>query len=142
MAITLHYGQCPAGNQPIAGRAPLAYNSKTLIYSQYIPPNVTSPFSHNTLSPLTRLSPSSVFSGILLSRCPLLTSRRLHVGFFKVLRIQHLACAALISLRRLRCKDFAHSPTDNPSMQNGFQLTFTTRKFRHRMSFPVGFGRK
>jgi hypothetical protein len=36
LAITLHYGQSPAGNQPIAGRLPLAYNGKIYVYSQYI----------------------------------------------------------------------------------------------------------
>ena len=36
LAITTPYGQCPTGNQPLAGRVPLAYNGKILVYSQYI----------------------------------------------------------------------------------------------------------
>jgi hypothetical protein len=28
----------PPGNQPIAGRAPLAYNGKIVVYSQWISP--------------------------------------------------------------------------------------------------------
>jgi hypothetical protein len=58
-----------------------------------------SPFSHNTLSPLTRFSPLlrilRCSSFPLSSACLATLTRR----FFKVLRIQHLACAALISLR-------------------------------------------
>jgi hypothetical protein len=36
LAITPHYGQSPAGNQPLAGRVPLAYNGYLVVYSQYI----------------------------------------------------------------------------------------------------------
>jgi hypothetical protein len=36
LAITAHYGQAPPDGQALAGGAPLAYNGKTVVYSQYI----------------------------------------------------------------------------------------------------------